>query len=139
MTEDEIRQLFREMGDEPLPAESLRRVRLAVAERTQPRTRAWWRSAAALAGAACAVLVILWLREPAAVRKTAPPVVASEEAVRPIELAPPSAGVRRKPQPSVGAVAKKQRRVEKPPATAADFVIRIETPDPDVVILLIGD
>ena len=134
MTEDEIRQLFREMSDEPVPGESLRRVRLAVAERTRPRIGTRWRSAAVLAAAACVVLLILRLREPAPVLRPVPLVIAREQVVPPKEPAPLPARVPRKPQPSMRAVA--QRGVERIPAT---FVIRIETPDPDVLILLIGD
>ena len=33
MNDDQMRDLFREMRDEPLPADSLARVRMAVAER----------------------------------------------------------------------------------------------------------
>lgn len=139
MTEDEIRQLFREMSDEPVPAESLRRVRIAAAERTQPRIGAGWWSAAVLGAAACVVLLMLRLGEPAPVQRPAPPVVAQEQVVPPMQPAPPPARVRRKPQPSVRVVAGRERSVERIPAAGTNFVIRIETPDPDVVILLIGD
>ena len=81
MTEDEIRQLFREMSDEPVPAESLRRVRVAVADRTQPQIGARWWSAAVLGAVACVVLLMLRLREPAPVQRPAPPVVAREQVV----------------------------------------------------------
>jgi hypothetical protein len=139
MKEDQIRELFREMGDEPVPPESLRRVRLAVAERTRPRIRARWWSAAVLAASAC-VLLILWLREPAPVKRPAPSVVAREQqVVPPIQRPPLRAPARRKPQPSTRAVARHERPVKRIPAAGTNFVIRIETPDPDVVILLIGD
>ena len=35
MTEDEVRLLLRELRDEPVPADSLGRVRLAIAERSR--------------------------------------------------------------------------------------------------------
>ena len=140
MTEDEIRDLLREMGDEPVPADSVRRVRLAVAERTQPRTAIWWRAAALLAAAACVALLILWWREPSAVWRPAPPAVAREQIVLPTEAASAPVRVQSRPQAPMRAVAKRaRRRVERKPATAADVVIRIETQDPDVLILLIGD
>ncbi len=38
MTEDQIRDLLREMRDEPVPADSVRRVRQLVSERIQARS-----------------------------------------------------------------------------------------------------
>jgi hypothetical protein len=137
MREDEIRELLQEMGEEPVPPDSLRRVRLAVAERTERRGRAWWWSAMALAAAACVVLLIVWLRPPAPVSRPDAPVVAREQAapqdaapapVAAHEAAPQRVPVRRRAQP-----------IDRRPPAVADVVIRIETPDPDVVILLIGD
>lgn len=132
MTEDEIRELLREMGDQPVPAESLRRVHLAVAERTARRAwRWWWWSAAAVLAAACVVVLMVWPRQPAAVpARPAAPVVAKEQFASPKQVAPEPVPVRRPVRPV-------ERRPV--PAAAADVVIRIETPDPNVVILLIGD
>jgi hypothetical protein len=137
MTEDEIRELLSEMGDEPVPTDSLHRVRLAVAERTERRGRVGWWSAAALVAAGCVVLLIVWLREPPPISRPVAPVGAAEQAdprdadqaaVAVQDAAPQPAPVRRRAQP-----------IKRPRAAAADVVIRIETPDPDVVILLIGD
>jgi hypothetical protein len=139
MTEDQIRELLREMRDEPVQADSLRRVRIAVAERTQSRTRGWWRAAAVLAATACLVLLALWLRQPAPVRK--PSSIAREHVAPPKEPAalPTPVPVRPKPESVVRTLAKRKPPIERTPAANGDLVIRIETPDPDVVILLIGD
>jgi hypothetical protein len=146
MTEDEIRELFGEMRDEPVPADSLRRVRLAVAGRTHSRSGAWRRNRAVLAAAcgalgtaACVVLLALWWREPAAVPRPAPPVVARTPIEQPTKPVPPPLRARGERRPSPGAVARRQQRVRTTPTATGDLVIRIETPDPDVVILLIGD
>ena len=138
MTDDDIRQLLREMADEPVPADSLRRVRLAVSARAQASNRRWWWGAAILAAAVCIVSVVLWRPESSAIPKPAPaqigqaPLVLPPQRalspVRPKSPAPLGAGVKRERRPGAGK-----------PVAAADFVIRIETPDPDVVILLIGD
>ena len=137
MTEDEIRELLREMSDDPVPAESLRRVRIGVAERTRPRMGTWRWTAAALAASACVVLLVLWLREPAPVRKPTPPVIALNPVVPTKEPAPIPVPQSRKPKPPIRAVARPD--TERAAAPEANFVIRIDTPDPDVLILLIGD
>jgi hypothetical protein len=142
MTEDNIRDFFREMSDEPVPADSLRRVRIAVAERTNRGRVPWWRLAALFAAAASIALVVFSTfstREPVArpVRVAAPapapPVLAREQDAPAPHSAPPAVvRVRRKNVPAV-------RRIERTAAPAPGVVIRIETPDPDVVILLVGD
>src|SRR5437899_3126399 len=107
MTEDEIRELLREMGDEPVPADSLRRVRLGVAERTRPRTKMWWwRGAAVLAAAACVSLLILWWRVPTPARRLAPPAVGREQTVSPTEPTSPPVRVQPRPQAPIRATAK---------------------------------
>ena len=58
MTEDRMRELFREMHDEPVPADSLARVRMAVSARTERRAGWFWRVAAGVALAACALVVV---------------------------------------------------------------------------------
>jgi hypothetical protein len=135
MTEDEIRELFREMRDEPVPPDSKARVRMAVAERTQSwpeRLRRRWKVLAAVLAPMCLLLVMLMAREKTIVLPPPPvvhpPVVANVETPVP---APP-------PQPPV---VRARRRIAKPPRVMASkgaSLIRIETPDPDVVILLIG-
>ena len=59
MTEREIQDLLREMRDEPVPADSLARVRVGVENRTVRRR--WWKLAAPLALAGCVVAGFLLL------------------------------------------------------------------------------
>jgi len=124
MTEDEIRSLFREMREEPIPADSLARVRLGVDRRIGQRK--WWKFAVPLAIAGCIVAGFLLIR-PA---KT--PVRTLEPA--PLEIAqappPPEIPVRTAPRPKR---VRQPQRVEVVPVS-----IRIETPDPDVVILFVN-
>ena len=136
MNEDQIRELLREMRDEPIPAESLARVRGRVAERVA--AKGWfrpWRIAAILAPAVCTALLVLWLRTPAPLKTTPPPVITQVETA-PVAPIPPL------PKPVVRRARAKHRParpVENVSASGAPVVIRIETPDPTVVILLIGD
>jgi len=136
MTEDRIRELLREMHDEPVPADSLARVRVSVGERMQRRSHARWIwlpwSIAAVAVAIVCVGMVLLPRKPAPVQKAGPAVVREQSIAREV-MSPPKvvkpAGYRRANKLSV-----------KPSPPPADPVlIRIETPDPDVVILLVGD
>jgi hypothetical protein len=132
MTEDRIHELFREMRDEPLPADSLARVRLAVAERTQARTlRFPWRIAAALLATASVVLVVLLSRSREPIGKPAAPVVVRQRSAPPAKPATPQLRAR---QPTER---KAPRRGKTAPRDT--LLIRIETPDPDVVILLVGE
>jgi len=136
MTEDQIRELFREMRDEPVPPDSKARVRMAVAERTQSwpeKLRRRWKWLAALVAPACLLLVALTML-PKKVDMPPPPVAP----------APPVA-IAEAPAPIVAPlgphIVRARRHIAKPPreiASAGANLIRIETPDPDVVILLIG-
>lgn len=137
MTEDQIRELFREMRDEPVPPDSQARVRMAVAERTQSwpeRLRRRWRWMAGVMAPACLLLVLLTTHGKKVV---APPVIVHSPVVTTAE---PPAEV---PTPVAPAppIVHPRHRVAKPPEDTghdAASLIRIETPDPDVVILLIG-
>ena len=134
MTEDDIHDLFREMREEPVPAESLRRVRMAVADRTKPRVRTlWWSAAAVAAAAACLVVLILSRLQTVPVKQpNAPAEAARYVTVLPLPL----------PQDQVAkprAATHRPRTTKRSPPASTQFVIRIETPDPDVLILLIGD
>lgn len=132
MKEERIHELFREMRDEAVPGDSLRRVRLSVAERTRPRF-AWWRwGVAAAALAACVVLVVfLWPRQKEVVAPR-------QDMARHVEPVMP---VLKAPQENRPVAQPVTKHVRKPKVSKHDsgVVIRIETPDPDVVILLIGD
>lgn len=124
MTEDEMRRLFSEMRDEPVPADSLARVRMGV-DRRRRRQVVPWKILAGLAAAACIVAGFLILRPEKPVQQTGTVEIAQVLAAAPAEIpAPPAPKAKRVPRP---------RRVEAVPVS-----IRIETADPDVVILLVN-
>jgi hypothetical protein len=134
MTEDQLRELFRAMRDEPVPPDSKARVRMTVAGRTQSRPeklRRHWKWFAAVLAPACLLLVLMMTRQNKIVPPPAPvvnpPVVASVET--PATAPPPPHIVRARHR-----IAKPRR--ETVPGGAS--LIRIETPDPNVVILLVG-
>jgi len=145
MTEDELRELFREMRDEPVPADSQVRVRLAV----EGRARSWperfqrhWKIAAAILVPVCVALIATLSRESArVVVKRVPPVPIEDKAEVPAKI--PASDVL---APQVARAEQRVIRTVRRPAAIArssgsndsGTVIRIETPDPDVVILLIG-
>jgi hypothetical protein len=144
MTEDDIRKLLRDMREEPLPPESLRRVRLGVAERTAKQSRfGWWGMALFAAAAMACLLIMLNVRSRRPVAKpsgSSPAVVAVAPAPEPAAKPEPRTiaqpAVRQQIRPAFRAAT----RVERPKPPVSDgVVIRIETPDPDVVILLIAD
>jgi hypothetical protein len=132
MTEDDIRELFREMKDEPVPPDSLVRMRQAVAARTVARGCApWWKFAAGLIAVASVVLVILLSRAGGPVRQSAPSPPPLISASKPIQPLPRPA---KEPDTSF-----RVRSARREPPSADTVLIRIETPDPDVVILLLGE
>jgi hypothetical protein len=135
MREEDIRDLFREMRDEPVPADSLARLRARVAERT--RTRPWrrWRIAALLLIPACIAFMALFLRPVATVQRTNAPLVARQPEA-PVETPPVRPETVHRAQRLVRHRVARPRRMEQP---GAPPLIRIETPDPDVVILLVGE
>ena len=140
MTEDHIRELLREMRDDPVPADALARVRSVVAERRgfKAAPRFGWKRVAALLAAACVAVVVMRFRAEAPPQKPALPVVVqqaepvAEPAAEPVTPAAPVRPAARRVQPA----AVRQPAVTAP---AGDVVIRIETPDPDIVILLVGE
>jgi hypothetical protein len=143
MTEDQMRELLRELRDEPIPADSLARVRRGVMDRTQATGwihvfRAPSSIAAILLAAGCLLFAILSSRKPTPVAKPAPPIVARHETVPANKPAPLVTTVRRPRRPAHSAI-KAVRPLENVSATEPPVLIRIETPDPNVVILLIGD
>jgi len=148
MTEDEIRNLFRELRDEPIPPDTRVRVRAGVAERIQSRSwvsrfHGWWKIAAVLLATASIVAVLLFMRPSAAVREPTPD-VAARQGDAPFEratekTAPARVNVlQRAKHPSRRVVQPAVRRLETP-ASRDGVLIRIETPDPNVVIVLVGD
>jgi len=140
MTDEDVRSLLHSLRDEPVPADSLARVRLAVAERSEAATDLKrfvmpWKFVGLFASVALAIFIVVLLR-PAkhAARPTVK--VRSEVVVAAKEVPPPAVVKVERPN----TVAKPRRQVA--PETklnAQDIVVRIETADPDVVILLIGD
>jgi hypothetical protein len=129
MTEDEIRDLFRQMREDAVPADSLALVRLRLQDRIRSRGR--WKVAAWVTACAVVALVALLIQPRTAVRKTAPaPIAARTPDAPPMELPPAT-----QPPTVRPAIQRKRRRAEPP---SQGVLIRIETPDPDVVILLVG-
>ncbi|MDE3194934.1 MAG: hypothetical protein KGN84_01215 [Acidobacteriota bacterium] len=128
MTDEQMRELFREMRDEAPPADSLARVRMGLAARIA-RGRWIWAGVLGLIPA-CVLLAMLLVRTaPPPRRETAKvpapaPEVLPEPVVRPAIIRPQPRRVR--------------RRVEQA-AMAQPAAIRIETDDPNVVILLVGN
>src|SRR5438046_638719 len=83
MTEDEIRNLFREMRDEPIPPDTRVRVRAGVTERIRSggwvsRFHGWWKIAGVLLAAASIVAVLLFMRPSTVVREPAPGIAARQ-------------------------------------------------------------
>jgi hypothetical protein len=143
MTEDQMRELLRELRDEPIPADSLARVRRGVADRTQ--ATGWIRVlhspssiAAILLAASCLLFAILSLRRPTPIARPAPPIVARQENAPANKPTPLVTTTRRLRRPQYSAV-KPTRLIENVSTTQPAVLIRIETADPKVVILLIGD
>ena len=139
MNDNELRELFSEMREDPVPAESLARVRIAVAERVQSRRRRFgmgWKIAVPLAVAGCLTVAMLRPRITEPVQAPVAPVAAIEQSA-PVEARP-----RRPVHKRVRAAAKAAapaRHVLPAPAPSGASEIRIENPnDPEVVIVLIG-
>lgn len=133
MTEDEIRLFLRELRDEPVPADSLARVRLAVAERS--RKTSWlsgrWRMVGVLAATAMILLIAMWAPP---FRQSTTPDIALVPAPPPPVIAQPMV------KAAIKVVAKPKKENRRKAAPMGEGVlVRIETADPDVVILLVGD
>ena len=129
MTDDRLRDLFREMRDEPVPADSLIRVRTGVRTRIAGRRWLWFGGMGLIPVAA--LLLLLIFRTPTPVMRE----IAKRPAEPAIETPAPVV------QPAVIRTAPHRahhRRVEQV-AKASPPAIRIETDDPNVVILLVGN
>jgi hypothetical protein len=139
MNDNELRELFGEMRDDPVPAESLARVRMAVAGRLQARRRAFgmgWKIAVPLVVAGCLTVAIGRPRTAEPVQAPAAPVAAIEQSV-PVEA--PSPRPVHKRVRAAAKVAAPVTHVLPAPAPSGASEIRIENPyDPEVVIVLIG-
>jgi hypothetical protein len=134
MNEQEIRSLLREMRDEPVPVDSLVRVRLRLDERIRRRAR--WRFGGWALACASVLLAALFawqgmpVREAPRGRPDRLPDARRQEA-QPEEL--PLTIARPAVRP---AIRRTPRRVAREPQSV---VIRMETADPDVVILLVSE
>lgn len=142
MTEDDVRTLLRALRDEPVPADSLARVRLAAAERTDERTRVrclgvGWKTWGVLAAAAVVVMLAVLFRP---VEPSIRPAAGIRNDIQASHVpSPPIVRPKRSEAPATAAAKWKDKRRRKAAANAEDVIVRIETADPDVVILLIGD
>lgn len=150
MKEERIHELFREMRDEPVPDESLQNVQQAVTEkiRLQRSAQKRWGWAIGLAAAASLLIVALLWQSPktnvkpkqAAIHSPAP------EVRQPATPRPEVAQVEKK-VPSVPLHQVKQKTFSKPEPQQIEakkkpedsIMIRVETEDPNVVILLVGE
>ena len=134
MNQQEIRNLLREMRDEPVPVDSLVRVRLRLDDRIRRRAR--WRIGAWATACASVLLAGLFAWQGMQVRDMPRseaerlPIVRSEKP-EPEELPPSLAPPAVRP-----AIRRRPRRVVHEPQSV---VIRMETEDPDVVILLVSE
>lgn len=129
MNEEQIRELLRGMRDEAPPPEVFARVRQRVADRTSRPDRRWlW----ALVPAALAVTMV-WILVPPR-RESAP---AIRRPVAQVEPPPPAPPPMRAAEPRRVQTALR-KPVRRAPQTAPAALIRIETSDPDVVILLVA-
>ena len=142
MTEDDVRALLHELRNESVPADSLARVRMAVAERRRiEKTSPWlvwsWKWLALLATAVAITVVAILLR-PA--HRSNPTTAAVRNDAVTIPAPPPPVS---NPEPKRDVVKASTKRRQKVPrvkdAPAENLLVRIETADPDVVILLVGD
>jgi hypothetical protein len=131
MTEDEIKDVFREMREDAVPADSMALVRLRVEGRI--RRRAQWKTAGwVMAGAMVILAALITHPRPAIHKPTTATMAARRLDAPPVEL--PQATPRVTVRPAIQR--KLSRRRHQTPSEAV--TIRIETPDPDVVILLVG-
>lgn len=141
MSDEEIRGYLREMRDEPVPADSAARVRMRVEERTRrPRWfGAWWKAAIVMIPLPLTVIVSLVLsllrpNQPVRPAPEAKPVTAVQSHPAPVPLKSAPVAARRmaptRPRPLPGP---EPRKLE------VSNLVRIETEDPDVVILLVAE
>jgi len=142
MNDDQIRELLHEMREDLVPANSLARVRQAIMARASARVGrrglgVAWKLAVPAALASCIVVVLL--RPPA--RHNAPPPVQPADAIEEKTPAPPVAAAVQHKHSRTNARAARHFQQEPAPTAQADgaSLIRIETPDPGVVILLLAD
>jgi hypothetical protein len=142
MTEDDVRALLHEMRDEPVPADSLARVRMGIAERRSvEKTSPWlawsWKWLGLIATAVGVAVVAILLR-PA--RHSNPTTAAVRNDAVTIPAPPPPVSSPEHKRDGVKVSTKRRQKVPRvKDAPRGNLLVRIETADPDVVILLVGD
>lgn len=134
MNEQEIRNLLREMRDEPVPVDSLVRVRLGLDERIRRRAR--WRLGTWAVACASVLLVALFAWQGMPVREVARGGPAGLPIVRRHEIQPEEVPEVIAPPAVRPAIRRRPHRIVREPQSV---VIRMETADPDVVILLVSE
>ncbi|MBL8178797.1 MAG: hypothetical protein JNK48_29250 [Bryobacterales bacterium] len=137
MNEHDMRNLFRDMRDEPLPADSLARVRMGVEEKIARGSRRPFslRWPVLVAGLAAVFLLAVLVTRPGSVDTVPPAVIAKKEPAAPAPPAPRRMPVEVKPAPRRGPDQVKAR----PSAPKQEPLMRLETPDPNVVIFLVAE
>jgi hypothetical protein len=138
MTEDEIREALREMRDVPVPPDSLARVRLKLEHRI--RRRFAWRTAAFLVTVSVTLLVV-FLVGPLGHRRVpvASPAVQRQRKMAGVEAPRPDRHPLKEAMPAQIPIVHVHHRAHRKAPAAAPVTIRIQTPDPDVLIVLVGD
>ena len=141
MSEDEVRKLLHEMRDDPIPPDSLVRVRQAVAAAPSASGVRWlglaavWK-AAVLFALVASIAVVAWrprVSHPASMTNPSLVAVLRQPVPRPSPT-PATPG-----KPVLRRVKATQHMDTHAAEPSAASVIRIETPDPEVIILLIAD
>ena len=137
MNGEEIRGYLREMRDDPVPADSLARVRRRVEEQTRrPRWfGAWWKAAIVVPLPILSLLLILLIRR----EPSAPP--APQAKPQPVARTQPAPAVAPKPAPLLARRVPPPRPQPRPEPRKSEVsnLIRIETEDPNVVIMLVAE
>jgi hypothetical protein len=130
MTEDDIRDLFREMREDAVPVDSLAQVRLGLTNQIERRGR-WKIATWAMAGAVVVLAALLFPWGAPIHRPAKNPAVVQIPSNPPLDMPAPA------PHMTVRPAIQRTRRRRRPLSQAV--TIRIETPDPEVVILLVGN
>ena len=129
MSDDNLHELFRELRDEPIAADSLARVRAGVSSGIAARRKRFF-AFLAFATAAMVLLAVFGItpQQQFIAPKPAPPTPATVPAIleQPREQEPV--------RPRTRSIARQGKRTPEKPV-----LIRIETADPEVVILLVGN
>lgn len=127
MNDERVREILRELGEEPVPGDSLARVRARVDERIAGRMRWRWWWIPAVAAVAVVMVFVLW--PPRVAVPPAAPAPTIAELPKPPVVEPKLVA---EPAPRPVAVHRRARVFDGP-------VIRVETADPDVVLIFVTE